>query len=187
MTDLYEKWLGLAQMFHQELVSQHNITHWSHTKAMEWSSTNGWGVVAANCFSLVSDWSDTFNKLLTGLCEKNWLGLEQMVSWELVSQQNIIHWSHTKTMEWSSSKWWGVMAANCFSLVSERLVSSKLLTQSWPKTDLAWHRWSARSWFHSTTSLIGHIPRPWNGPAAMDEVLWLQTASVWSQTSLMFP
>jgi hypothetical protein len=27
-----KNWLGLAQMVHQELVSHHNITHWSHIK-----------------------------------------------------------------------------------------------------------------------------------------------------------
>jgi hypothetical protein len=32
--------LGLAKMGHQELVSQQNITHWSHMEDMEWSSSN---------------------------------------------------------------------------------------------------------------------------------------------------
>jgi hypothetical protein len=33
-----------------------------------------------------------------------------------------------------------------------------------------------------------HIPRPWNGSAAMDEVLFLQTStSVWAQIGWTFP
>jgi hypothetical protein len=59
------------------------------------------------------------------------------------------------------------------------------LTGFGPKTDLAWHRWSTRSWFHTKTSLIGHIPRPWNGPAAMNEVSCLQTAMLWSHNGWM--
>jgi hypothetical protein len=48
--------------------------------------------------------------------------------------------------------------------------------------------WSTRSWFHSKTSLIGNIPRPWNDSAALDEVQWLQTsASFWSQIGWTFP
>jgi hypothetical protein len=50
-----QKRLGLAEMGHQELVSQHNITHWSHMEGMEWSSSNRWGVVAANRMSFGSD------------------------------------------------------------------------------------------------------------------------------------
>jgi hypothetical protein len=45
-----------------------------------------------------------------------------------------------------------------------------------PKMDSAWLRWATRSLFHNKTSLIGHIWRTWNGPAATDEVLWLQNA-----------
>jgi hypothetical protein len=45
-----------------------------------------------------------------------------------------------------------------------------------PKKDLAWQRWATRSLFHNKTPLFGPIWRAWNGPAATDEVLWLQTA-----------
>jgi hypothetical protein len=77
------------------------------------------------------------------------------------------------------------MAANCFVSCSDWLGVSKLLTGSGPKTDLAWHRWSTRSWFHIKTSLIGHIPRAWDGSAAAtDEVKWLQTASFHAQIVL---
>ena len=43
------------------------------------------------------------------------------------------------------------------------------------KMDLAWQRWATRSLFHNKTSPIGHIWRSLNGPAATDEVPWLQT------------
>jgi hypothetical protein len=101
---------------------------------------------------------------------KNWLDLAQMLHQELVSQQNITHWSHTKGMEWISSNRWGVMAANCLSLGPDWLDLVKLLIRSGPKTDLAWHRCSTRSWFHIKTSLIGHIPRVWNGSAATPQM-----------------
>jgi hypothetical protein len=42
-------------MVHQELVSQQNITHWSHTKVMEWFSNNRRFAVTANYFSSQSD------------------------------------------------------------------------------------------------------------------------------------
>jgi hypothetical protein len=45
-----------------------------------------------------------------------------------------------------------------------------------PKKDLAWQRWATRSLFHIIIPLFDHIWMAWNGSAATDEVLWLQTA-----------
>ena len=165
-----KKWLGSALMVIQKLDSQQNIIHWSHIKIMEWFSSNRWGVMAAKYFSL--GWLVGYFQTFDQIKPKNWLGLAQMVHQQLVSYQNITHWSHShiKMMEWSSSNRWGVMAAKCFILCSDWLDVSKLLTRSGPKTDLAWHRCSTRSWFHSKASLIGHTPRAWNGSAATDEV-----------------
>jgi hypothetical protein len=112
------------------------------------------------------------------------------ISWHKWSRQwNINHWLHIKATEWFSSTRWGVMAANnCLSLGSDWLDVSDSLTRSGQKSDFIHHRWStSRSWFHSKTSLIGCISRPWNGSAAPDEVLWLQTtASVWAQIGCRF-
>jgi hypothetical protein len=47
------------------------------------------------------------------------------------------------------------------------------LAASSQKSDLAWQRWATRTLFCHKTSLIGHIWRTWNGPAATDEMSWL--------------
>jgi hypothetical protein len=123
---------------------------------------------------------------------EKWLHSSRMVHQELVSQQNTSLIGHI-SRPWNGSaapdERWGFMAAhNCLSLGSDWLDVSDSLTRSGQKSDFIHHRWStSRSWFHSKTSLIGCISRPWNGSAAPDEVLWLQTtASVWAQIGCRF-
>jgi hypothetical protein len=45
-------------MGHQELVSQQNITHWSHMEDMEWSSSNRWARLQILIIVLVAHWSE---------------------------------------------------------------------------------------------------------------------------------
>jgi hypothetical protein len=55
--------------------------------------------MTANCFISCSDWLG-ISKLLTGSGPKTDLAcLAQMVHQELVSHQNITHWSHIMVME----------------------------------------------------------------------------------------
>jgi hypothetical protein len=142
--------------------------------------------MVANCFSLVSDWSDTFNKLFTGSGPKTDLAWHR---WSAIGAGFTAQHHSLVTYQGHGMvqhQWMRCHGCKLLQFGLRMDIYSILLTCSCPKTDLAWHRWSTRSWFHSTTSLIGHIPRPWNGPAPMDEVSWLQTASVWSQNGHLF-
>jgi hypothetical protein len=93
---------------------------------------------------------------------------------ELVLQQNITHWSHMEDIEWSSSSRWGVMSANngwVFKRFGHQMLKNFCQIQPKKWHDLAWQICViTRSSFNNKTSLIGHVWRTLNGPAAADEV-----------------
>ena len=78
------------------------------------------------------------------------------------------------------------MAANPVTFGSDLVGAIKIQAGFSQKMDLAWQRWATRSLFHNKTSLIGHIWRAWNGPAATDDVSWPITAcEFWHRAELV--
>jgi hypothetical protein len=85
----------------QELVSQCNMTHWTHMEVMEWLF---YAVACLQPASVLAEtqWQRRSNFLQAAAQKVTWIGTDGDPQ-ELVSQCNMTHWTHMEVMEWFSS------------------------------------------------------------------------------------